>query len=94
MLIGEFRLRNDSPIRLETRSVEPFSDEEWGPTVDVCAFASLLFEIAVDGTATPPSGAAGGPPFPAAVPVFVSRMIEDGRLNLRAVYRSLKSLHG
>jgi serine/threonine protein kinase len=68
-----------SPIRLETGEVEPFSGEEWAPTADVSAFASLLFEIAVGGTAASPIGAAGGPPFPAAVPAFVSRMIEDGR---------------
>jgi hypothetical protein len=49
------------------------------PTVDISAFASLLFEIAVGCTATPPIGAAGGPPFPAAVPVFISRVTEDGR---------------
>jgi serine/threonine protein kinase len=75
-----------SPIRLDTGAVEPFSSEVkpfpgegWAPTADVPAFASLLFEIAVGGTATPPIGAAGGPPFPAAVPTFVSLMIEDGR---------------
>jgi hypothetical protein len=64
---------------LETGAVEPFSGEEWAPTADVSAFASLLFEIAVGGTATPPIGVAGGPPFHTAVPVFVSRMIENGR---------------
>jgi serine/threonine protein kinase len=68
-----------SPIRLETDEVEPFSGEEWAPTADVSAFASLLFEIAVGGTATPPIGAAGCSPFPATVPAFVSRMIEDRR---------------
>jgi serine/threonine protein kinase len=68
-----------SPSRLETGAVEPFSGEEWPPTADVSSFASLLFEIAVSSTATPPIGAAGGPPFPAAVPAFVSRMIEDGQ---------------
>jgi hypothetical protein len=68
-----------SPIRLETGEVEPFSGEEWAPTADVSAFASLLFEIVVGGTATPPIGAAGGSPFSAAAPTFVWRMIEDGR---------------
>jgi serine/threonine protein kinase len=68
-----------SPIRLETGEVEPFSGEEWAPMTDVSVFASLLSEIAVGGTATPPISAAGGPPFPAAVPAFVLRMIEDGR---------------
>jgi hypothetical protein len=63
-----------SPIRLETGEVEPFSGEGWAPTADVCAFASLLFEIVVGGTATPPIGAVS------AVPAFVSRLIEDGRL--------------
>jgi hypothetical protein len=48
-------------------------------TADIPAFASLLFEIAVGGTATPPIGAAGGPPFLAAVPGFVLRMIEDAQ---------------
>jgi serine/threonine protein kinase len=68
-----------SPIRLETGEVEPFSGKGLAPTADVSAFASLLFEIVVGGTATPPIGAAGGPPFPAAVPAFISRMIEDER---------------
>jgi serine/threonine protein kinase len=68
-----------SPIHLETGEVEPFSGEGWAKTVDVYAFVSLLCEIAVGGTATPPIGAAGGPPLPAAVPAFVWRMIEDGR---------------
>jgi serine/threonine protein kinase len=52
-----------SPIRLETGAVEPFSGEEWAPTADVCAFASLLFEIAVGAPtpahATHPIGGAG-----------------------------------
>jgi serine/threonine protein kinase len=67
-----------SPIRLEAGEVEPFSGE-WAPSADVSAFASLLFEITVGGTATPSIGAAGGSPSPATVPAFVSRMIEDGR---------------
>jgi hypothetical protein len=68
-----------SPSRLETGEVEPFSGEKWMPTADVSAFASLLSKIAVGRHATPPIGAAGVPPFPAAVPAFVSRMIQDGR---------------
>jgi serine/threonine protein kinase len=48
-----------SPTRLETGEVEPFLGEELAPTVDISAFASLLFEIAVGGTGTPPIGAAG-----------------------------------
>jgi hypothetical protein len=68
-----------SPIRLETGTAEPFSGEGWAPTADVSAFASLLFTIAVGGTATPPIGAAGGPPFPGAVPAFVLHMLENGR---------------
>jgi serine/threonine protein kinase len=67
-----------SPIRLETGEVESFSGEGWAPTADVSAFASLLFEIAVSSTTTPPISAARGPPFPASVPAFVSRMIESG----------------
>jgi serine/threonine protein kinase len=53
-----------SPIRFETGAVEPFSGEEWAPTAEVSAFASLLLEI----------GAVG------AVPAFVPRLIEDVRL--------------
>jgi hypothetical protein len=64
--IGDF-----SPIRLETGAVEPFSGEKWAPAADVCAFASLLSEIAI--------GPPGAPPVPARVPEFVSRMMEDGR---------------
>jgi serine/threonine protein kinase len=66
-----------SPTRLETGEVEPFSGEKWVPTADVCTSASLLSDIAVRGTASPLIGAVGGPPLPAAVPAFVSRMIED-----------------
>jgi hypothetical protein len=47
--------------------------------VDVSAFVSFRFKAAVNRTVTPPIGAAGVPPFPAAFPAFVSRMIEDGR---------------
>jgi hypothetical protein len=71
--------REFQPICLETGEVEPFSGEEWAPTAEVSAFASLFFEIVVGDTATPPIGAAGSPPFPAAVPAFVSRMIEERR---------------
>jgi serine/threonine protein kinase len=49
-----------SPIHLAKGEMEPFSGKKWAPTADVSAFASLLFEIAVGGTATPPIGAAGG----------------------------------
>jgi hypothetical protein len=34
---------------LENREVEWCSGEKWAPTVDVSAFASLVFEIAVGG---------------------------------------------
>jgi hypothetical protein len=68
-----------SPIRLEKGEVKPFSGQEWAPTADVSAFASLLFEIAVRGTVTPAIGAAVGASFPAPVPAFVSRIIEQGR---------------
>jgi hypothetical protein len=67
-----------SLISLGTSVFELFSGEEWAPTADVSAFVSLLFEIAISITTTPPIGAAGGPSFPAAVPAFVSWMIEDG----------------
>jgi serine/threonine protein kinase len=68
-----------SPMRLETGEVEPFSGEEWSPKADVSAFASLLFEIAVGRHSTPLISAADRPPFPASVPEFVSRIIEEGR---------------
>jgi serine/threonine protein kinase len=68
-----------SPMRLKTGDVGPFSGEGWTQAVDVSAFASLLFEMAVDGTATPPIPGAGCSPLPAPVPVFVSRMIEHRR---------------
>jgi hypothetical protein len=66
---------------METGAVEPFSGQGWAPTADVCAFASLLFEIAVGHptTTTPPIGAAGNPLVPAAVSALVLRIIEDGR---------------
>jgi hypothetical protein len=87
-----------SPIRLEMGEVEPFSGEEWAPPADVSAFASLLFEVAVGGTATPPIGAAGGAPFPTAVPAFVLGMIEDerspetaGRLSFAEIVARLKA---
>jgi serine/threonine protein kinase len=67
-----------SPVRLETGAAEPFSGEEWGPTADTCAFASLIFEIAVSRAATPSIGAVGGPPCPATVPEFVSRRDNHG----------------
>jgi hypothetical protein len=68
-----------STIRLKTGEVKPFSGKEWAPTADVSAFASLLFEIAVGATATPLIDTAGGPPFPAVVPAFVSEIIKNGR---------------
>jgi serine/threonine protein kinase len=55
-----------SQILLETGAVEPFSGEEWAPTANVCAFASLLFEIAVGAPTIRPSGRAGCPPLPPA----------------------------
>jgi hypothetical protein len=73
------RTADIGPIRLETGEVEPISGDGWAPTADVCAFASLFLNIAVDGTATPSIGRAGCQPLPAAVPAFVSRIIEDGR---------------
>jgi serine/threonine protein kinase len=63
-----------SPIRRETGEVEPFSGDGWTPTADVSAFGSLLFEIVVGRPSIPPTGAVN------AVPAFVSRLIEDGRL--------------
>jgi serine/threonine protein kinase len=61
-----------SSIRLEKDEVEPFSGEEWAPRADISGSASLLLEIAVRQPTTPPIGAAGGLPLPAAVPAFVS----------------------
>jgi serine/threonine protein kinase len=84
-----------SPIRFETGAVEPFSGEGSTPTADVSAFVSLLFDIAVGGTATQFISAAGRPLLSAAVPVFVSRMIEDKRSPESARRLSLpKSWHG
>jgi serine/threonine protein kinase len=68
-----------SSMRLDSGEVEPFWGEQWSPAADVWEFTFLLFEIAVGRPAVPPIGAAGEPPFPAGVPEFVSRMIEDGR---------------
>jgi serine/threonine protein kinase len=61
-----------SPIRLETGDAEPFSGEGWSPAADVCAFVSLLSEIAVGRPDAQPGAA---PPIPA----FVSVIIEEGR---------------
>jgi serine/threonine protein kinase len=61
-----------SPIRLETGAVEPFAGEGWSPAADVCAFASLLSEIAVG---RPDAPLRAAPP----VPAFVSVIIEKGR---------------
>jgi serine/threonine protein kinase len=66
-------------MRLESGEVEPFSGEKSSPATDVCAFSLLLVEIVVGRPAVPPLGAAGELPFPAGVPEFVSRMIEEGR---------------
>jgi serine/threonine protein kinase len=61
-----------SPIRLETGDAEPSSGEGWSPAAGVCAFASLLSEIAV--------GRPGAQPGPAPpIPAFVSAIIEGGR---------------
>jgi hypothetical protein len=67
-----------SPIRLETGKVEPFSGEKSAPTADVSAFASICCDRGW-WPATPLISAVRCPPLPAAVPTFVSRMIEDGR---------------
>jgi serine/threonine protein kinase len=56
-----------SPIRLKTGAVEPFSGEEWTPAGDICGFATLLSEIAVDRSQ------------PAAVPPSVSQIITEAR---------------
>jgi serine/threonine protein kinase len=61
-----------SPIRLETGDAEPFAGEGWSLAADVCAFASLLFEIAVGR----PDAQPGDPP---PIPAFVSAIIEEGR---------------
>jgi serine/threonine protein kinase len=81
---GRIQVADFSPIRLEKGEVERFSGEEWAPTADVSAFASLLFEIAVDRCSGPLAqiewrNKSWIIPLPAAVPGFVSRMIEDGR---------------
>jgi serine/threonine protein kinase len=72
----QIQIADFSPLRLESGEVEPFSGEKWAPTPDVCAFVSLLSEIAIGRPAVPPIDAAGELP----VPDFVSEMIEEGRL--------------
>jgi hypothetical protein len=92
------RMADFSPIRLKTGEVKPFSGKEWALTADVSAFASLLVEIAIGGTATPPIDTAGGPHFPAVVPAFVSGIIKDEqssesarRLSLAEIVARLKA---
>jgi serine/threonine protein kinase len=46
-----------SPIRLETGDTEPSLGEGWSVAADVCAFASLLFEIAVGRPGAQPGAA-------------------------------------
>jgi serine/threonine protein kinase len=74
-----------SPIRLETGDAEPFSGEEWSPAADVCAFLSLLFEIAVGRPGAQPGAA---PPIPA----FVSARIEEVRSPSRTAVRSFADM--
>jgi hypothetical protein len=74
-----------SPIRLETGEVEPFAGEGWSPAADFCAFASLLFEIAVGRPGAQPRAA---PPIPA----FVSAIIEGGQPPSPTAVRSFAHL--
>jgi hypothetical protein len=74
-----------SPIRLQTGAAEPFSGEGWSPAADVCAFASLLFEIAVGRPGAQPGAA---PP----VPAFVSAIIEEGRSSSPTPKRSFADI--
>jgi hypothetical protein len=68
-----------SRVCLRTGEAEPFSGEKLVPTADVSPFASLLFEIAFGGPAALPISAARCLFLSAAVPAFVSRMIENAR---------------
>jgi hypothetical protein len=60
-----------SSIRLQTGAAEPFAGEGWSPVADVCAFAPLIFEIAVGRPDAQPGAA---PP----ISEFVSVIIKGG----------------
>jgi serine/threonine protein kinase len=64
-----------SAIRLESGAVDPFSGANWSPSADVCAFTSLLSEIAVGGAAIRSIGGVDRRP----IPEFVWRIIEEGQ---------------
>jgi serine/threonine protein kinase len=68
----QIQIADFSPIRLETGNAEPFSGETWSSGADVCAFVSLLFEIAVSRPDAQPGAASP-------IPAFASARIEEGR---------------
>jgi serine/threonine protein kinase len=74
-----------NPIRLQTGAAEPFSGEGWTPAADVCAFASLLSEIAVGRPGAQPGAAAP-------VSAFVSAIIEGGQSPSPTAKRSFADL--
>jgi serine/threonine protein kinase len=69
-----------SSIRLANGSVEPFSGEEWSPTVDVAGFASILSEIIIGNPASFPISLMTDSSHCPAVPAFVRQIIDDAQL--------------
>jgi serine/threonine protein kinase len=81
----QIQIADFSPIRLETGDAGPFSGEWWSPAADVCAFASLLSEIAVGRLGAQPGAV---PP----IPDFVSAIIEERRSPSTTAVRSFADL--
>jgi hypothetical protein len=70
-----------SAIGLNSGSAESFSSAKGAnlnSTVDISRFASLLFEIAVDRTASYLNGSMKDPPLCSSIAGFFSQIIEDG----------------
>jgi hypothetical protein len=82
MRIGEFKLLISVQSPGERAKWNHFRPKKWTPTADVWAFASLLSEIAIGAARSLPVPVPFPVPagVPAGVPLFVSQMIEDGRL--------------
>jgi serine/threonine protein kinase len=81
----QIQIADFSPICLETGDAERFSGEGWSPVADICAFASLLFEIAVG----LPDAQPGAAP---TIPAFVSAIIDEGRSPSPTAKRSFADL--